>query len=116
SVPEQTPEEIAHAFASGAQEIFGKSGKHYHVQPVYLDQNHKPLVVADVTHLLAVRNIPQDLFSVFSLALLITILLAVGLAYTISRHTTKPILALADSVLKQRDKMDEVFTGGQEAE
>lgn len=114
--PEQAPPEVARAFVSGATEIFGPTGKHYHAQPLYLDQNHSPLVVAEVTELLAVRNMPGDIFAVFALALFLAILLAVGLAYKISHRTTRPILALAQSVLQRQGRMEETFSGPLEAE
>lgn len=114
--PDQAPEEIARAFASGKHEIFGSSGKHYHARPLYLDQNHSALMVADVTDLLAVRNIPGDIFHLFALALVLTILLALGLAYKISRRTTKPILALAQSVLERRNRKNEALTDPRKAE
>lgn len=116
SAPEKAPEEIARAVTSGATEIFSKTGKHYHAQPLYLDQRHSALVVAEVTNLLAVRNMPGDIFSLFALALVLTVLLALGLAYKISRRTTKPILALAQAVLKRQDKVNEATAIPLEAE
>ena len=110
---ENAPDEIATEFENGSgsilfdkKEIFGESGKHYHVQAVYLDKTTNAFLVADVTSLLAVRNLSGNILILFALVLFFAMATSVALAYLIARRTTKPVVALTHAVIQQHANTD----------
>lgn len=115
--PNQAPDDIARAYSEGsnASEVYGTSGRHYHIQRVNLDSYPNPLLVADVTSLLAVRNMSRQILVLFSIALLLASVLAIWLAYRIAFSTTKPIVALAQFVMEQRNENNEEHTDSADA-
>ncbi|NKB35841.1 MAG: hypothetical protein GKR93_01545 [Gammaproteobacteria bacterium] len=84
------------------REIFTDTGTHYHVQYVNLNENHRPLLVAEVTPLLIVSNMSVDILILLICALLTTLTLSLFLAYRISQRTIRPVKDLSSELMNQR--------------
>lgn len=81
------------------REIFSsEDGNHYHLTTVFLSANLKPVIVADVSELLAVRNSSGDFYLLFWLAFFFSLLLSLLLSFYLARYTTKPLIRLAKEV------------------
>lgn len=98
------PSEIAAAArASNVAEVFSASGRHYHIRSLRLTpvspNNSNAILVADVTDLLAVRNLPSNVIVFLTLLMGVAIIAAVAGALIITRRTTKPLVELAQRVV-----------------
>ena len=88
------------------REIFTNSGTHYHVQYLDLDDETRPLLVAEVTPLLVVSNVSENILVILIITLLVGLLISVGLAYRITLRTTRPVQDLAAELKNIADKTE----------
>lgn len=100
---QMAPSDIAAAASNNTVgEVFSASGRHYHIRKLHLSSNSKntynAILVADVTELLAVRNLPLNVIVFLALLIVLAIAIALLAALIITRRTTKPIVALANRV------------------
>ncbi len=103
--PELAPKEIANAYANNTleSEVFTEDNRHYHIQFLYLDSQHTPILVAEVTPFLVVTNASKGVTILFLMVFIVALFLSLWLAYRIAKITTKPISMLADEVMSQQN-------------
>lgn len=101
---EETPQPVRQQLLKKpqSQEIFTPDDSHYHARYIQLDDEHKALLVAEVSPLLAVTNFSSGLFQLLGGLTLATLALSLWLAYRIARKTSRPIMQLSDEVQKAR--------------
>ncbi|WDE03598.1 HAMP domain-containing histidine kinase [Thalassomonas viridans] len=106
---ELAPKEVAAALKDVPQtdnrsrEIFTDHQAHYHTQWLNLAENRHALLVAEVSSLLLISNLPSDLVVFFVVVLVLALLLSLWLAYRISSRTTEPVLTLTRQVMAQQE-------------
>ena len=99
--PTEAPELFRKASNSDQSNIelfIPDSDSHYHLARISLSEEVNPLLVANVTDLLAVRNTSSDFYILFWLAFIFSLVISLFLSYFIARHATKPLVILAKEV------------------
>jgi len=106
---QQLPEFVQQALIEIPEqtEFFTPDQSHYHLKHVYVQDKHAYLL-AEVGQLLAVTNMSRSIFFSLGSLLLLASLLAMLLAYVLSRRTSLPILQLAEQVQKMDEGRHEV--------
>ncbi|BCD99189.1 sensor histidine kinase [Marinagarivorans cellulosilyticus] len=97
------PSEIARvAKANAAGEVFSASGRHYHIRNLRIGPSlpsyANAILVADVTELLAVRNLPINIVVFLAGLIVLAITIALVGALVIAQRISSPIVALAEKV------------------
>lgn len=107
-IPEDAPKEVTESYKNNPKitEVFTENKKHYHIQHLYLGDKYNPLLVADVTNLLTVSNISNNVLLLFSLLLFFTLIVAMWFVYRLVQHTTKPIVRLSRDVRHQQETLE----------
>jgi signal transduction histidine kinase len=82
-------------------EVFVSKTEHYHIQHLYLAEKYHSLLVAEVSPLLTVTNVSRGLIVLFFGIFIVTLALALWLAYRLALRTTRPITLLAREVEQQ---------------
>ncbi|WP_323845678.1 HAMP domain-containing sensor histidine kinase [Microbulbifer magnicolonia] len=106
SASNPAPAEIRTALPEGANraEWFGDAERHFHLRRLSLDENTSPILAAEVGRLLTVSRQSRGLLWLIFTALLVTLALALWVAYRISSRTIRPVIALAEEVRsRQKD-------------
>ena len=84
------------------REIFTDFGVHYHIQYLQVDRPEQPLLVAEVTSLLVVTNVSDEILLLLIGILILGLILSIFLAYLIARRTSKPVQTLTSEVMAQQ--------------
>lgn len=102
----QAPEAIQQALSKqpNLTEVFVDEREHYHIEHLYLGDQHQPILVAEVTRLLTVTNVSNNIIIVFLGIFIFTLVLALWFAWRLALRTTRPIITLAQEVEKQHIK------------
>ncbi|MBT7952697.1 MAG: HAMP domain-containing histidine kinase [Gammaproteobacteria bacterium] len=105
---DEAPEAVVLALANRptTREVFTDSGVHYHIQYLQINSPERPLLVAEVTPLLVVTNVPNDILFLLAAVLILGLVLSICLAYLVARRTTKPVQTLAGEVMAQQVQND----------
>ncbi len=90
------------------REIFTADERHFHVRYLYLSDQSRPLLVAEVSSLLVVTNMSTGVLTYLVIALGLIIGAAIWMAYRIARQTTQPIMQLSDEVQRQHHEHGEL--------
>ena len=104
----EAPKAVVLALANSpkSREVFTESDVHYHIQYLQIDTLEQPLLVAEVTPLLVVTNVSNEILFLFIVALILGLILSTCLAYLVARRTTKPVQSLAGEVMAQQIQND----------
>ncbi|TLU61018.1 HAMP domain-containing histidine kinase [Thalassotalea litorea] len=93
------PKWLQHAVKkqSDDQEIFTEDNHHYHYMAIYLSEESKGYLIAEVSSWLVVSNQPK-VFLIYIVGLVIALLIAIFLAFHLTRYIVSPVLMLTRAV------------------